>query len=100
MALLRTVAPAAKCLQKLGLCRGRHILDLQRAGEPDHLPKLHEVRRAAVAPRDVPLEARDVAGRQRALEIVGNELDQLAAAQDLGVDAHSSRYSSSARRTF
>ena len=70
--------------------------------EGDRDADLLDVVRAAAAALEVILEACALLGRQRILEIVGDELDELLAAQRCG--AHwfvpASRYSSSACRTF
>src|SRR4029079_14385972 len=56
---------------------GRHVALSQRAGEANRLAELLDVLRAVGAGRDVRLEARAVAARERAVEVVGHELDEL-----------------------
>src|SRR3954471_9521899 len=64
----------------------------------DRAPQLLEVARAVLAAGDVRLEAAPVARGERALEAVGDELDDLLAAQR-PAHAGSSRYPASASRT-
>src|SRR5215207_417117 len=74
------------------------------AGELDRRPHLVEVIPAEAAPDEVALEVDPVARRERALEVVGHELDELVAG-DIGLfrrrqDQSSSMYRSSAARSF
>src|SRR5205807_2596250 len=59
----------------------RHDLGAQARGELDRHAHLLQVGGAAVALADVALEAPAHPRRQRALEVVGDELDQLAAGE-------------------
>ena len=61
-----------------------------RAGDADRLAQLLEIARAPAAAVDVLLEAPQVGRRERSLEVVGDELDELLAAECFGVGHHSS----------
>src|SRR5207245_8931575 len=74
------------------------VLLAQPAGEGDRRPHLLDVGAAAVAAAQVRLDACAVDPREAPLEVVGDELHELLAAE--GVDAHRScMYLSSARLT-
>src|SRR5688572_9033796 len=99
---LRSAPPVAEGLEERFL-RGRvELIGNEPAGERDRDPDLLEVTGAAVALRDVRLEARSVRCRQRIVEVCRDELDKLLAAQLIGDLGHTSsmKYSSSAARTF
>src|SRR5512133_384310 len=97
----RLRAPAAEGLEQLALGLGRERLGREPAGERDRLADLVEVGGAACATVDVLLEAVCVLGRERALKVVGHQLDELLATELFDVHAHAcSRYESSAARTF
>src|SRR4029079_5825450 len=66
--------------QRVDRRRGR-LLRREGVERGDRLPELRDVDGAVVAPGDVRLEARAVAPRQRVVEIVRHELDQLGAGQ-------------------
>ena len=88
-------APAPEGLQQLALgLRGKR-LRRQVAEGADRLAHLVEVGRAAVAPGQVALEAGAVLARQGALEVLGDQLDQLPAGHLRCLDcAHPTRSSS------
>src|SRR3954451_7942651 len=96
-------APAAKSVQQCTLgVRGERVLR-EPAGDRDRLANLLQVGRAAVAAGDVLLEAQPLVPGERALEVIGDELDEFPAAQLFDLLAHvpsSLRYASSAARTF
>src|SRR6476646_84849 len=77
----------------------RHVLLADPADGLDRHADLLDVVGAAVAERDVVLEARDFRGRERAFEVVGDELDHLLPAAVLHRITHC-RCCSSAARTF
>src|SRR6267142_986617 len=80
----------------------RHVVHPQPAGELDRAPHLFDICRAAVTGRKMRVEALALAGRQIALEVRRDELDQLPAIQMGQTDGHGSsdRYCSSARLTL
>src|SRR5438445_466726 len=80
----------------------RHVVDPQRARELDRAPHLFDVCGAAVAGREVRVETLALTGGQIALEVRGDELDELATVQMGQTDAHASsdKYCSSARLTL
>src|SRR5262249_39244389 len=59
----------------------RDVLLAQGAREPDRLPELGDVLGAVGAARDVPVEALAVTARERAVEVVGDELHELSAGE-------------------
>src|SRR5215211_5396772 len=99
-------APAAERDEELplGLRRERH--GRQPAGGSNRLAHLVDVGLAPLAPGEVVLEALAILGRQRALEVIGDQLDQLVAAHlDApgachGTSSSSWKYRSSAARTL
>lgn len=96
--------PAAEGLEEPIACFLRHGFLGEPAQKADGLPELFQVGPAQRAVGKVRLEPRAIEGRQAILEIVGDELDELAARQ-LGqvlvdhADSFAARYCSSALRT-
>src|SRR5207249_2708711 len=92
---------AAERPHELLLQLGRKGVLGEGAAPTDRLSHLVEVVRTPVAVGEVHLEGLDLAGLQRSFEVVGDELDDLAAG-DVLRRAHdgSSTYPSSAARTF
>ena len=77
----RRALPVAEGRQQLGLGLRRDRVGGELAQELEHLAHLAQVHRAALAAGDVRVEARAIGGRQRALEVVGDQLDQLLAGE-------------------
>ena len=90
--------PRAEDVEQGGLCLRREVVGRQRPGQLDRASKLVDVLGAAVAARDVLLEPPQIGGRQSTLEVLGDELDELLAAECFDVDH--ARYSSRACRTL
>ena len=72
-------APASEEPAELLLHRGGEVLGHEPAGQPDRLAHLREVFGAVRAAREVALEAAALAARERALEVVADQLDDLLA---------------------
>ena len=72
-------APRAEGGEQLVLQAGRELLGLDAAAERDRLLELIDVVAAGVALGQVRLEADPVVVRQGVLEVVGDDLDELAA---------------------
>src|SRR6185312_391854 len=94
-------APAAEGVEQVALGLRRQRFRREPAGEHDRLADLLEIGRATGAAGEVLVETGRLLGRERSLEVVGHELDELLAAELFDVHAHAcSRYESSAARTF
>src|SRR4029079_13086901 len=79
----------------------RQLLRLDRPRHPDHRPYLLDVVRAVRAACEMRVEGRVELGVHRALEIVGDHLDDLLTDQLVRLTHRSSsRYRSNAARTF
>src|SRR3954447_14554296 len=100
-ALQALVAPGGERRQQLGAQRRRHVLGRGLAGQCERAAELCEMLLAAVALRQMRLQTSAVVRVQRALEVVGDALDELLAGHlgQLVVAGAHVRCSSSAART-
>ena len=84
--MLRASLPVAESLQERGFGFAAEIVDGQHAGCTDGCAQLLDVLGAAVAAGEMVFERAHVARAESALEVVGDELDELLAAEGFGVD--------------
>src|SRR6266511_4810527 len=102
MAAGGSALPVAEDAEQRGPSLGADVLGREPADELDRRSHLLHVRGASATRLQMRLEAGALLGRERTLEVVGHELDELLATQPLNSFHHrsSERYSSSARLTL